>query len=122
MNLFGKEEKKFKDIHPLEKRREEARKIKEKYPDRIPVIIERARGSDVPDIDKKKYLVPKDLTVAGLLSVIRKRIRLRPEQSLFIHVNNRLPSTSDLIEGIYQENKEECGFLYVVYSGENTFG
>ena len=31
--------------------------MREKYPDRIPVIVERAAGSDIPDIDKKKYLV-----------------------------------------------------------------
>lgn len=41
-----------------EKRKEVAEKIRSKYPDRIPVIVEKAPKSDAPDIDKKKYLVP----------------------------------------------------------------
>ena len=36
--------------------------MREKYADRIPVIVEKAAGGDIPDIDKKKYLVPTDLT------------------------------------------------------------
>jgi GABA(A) receptor-associated protein len=36
--------------------------MREKYQDRIPVIVEKASGGDIPDIDKKKYLVPTDLT------------------------------------------------------------
>jgi len=46
--------KSFKEEHPLEKRREVAERILAKYPDRIPVIVEKAPKSDAPDIDKKK--------------------------------------------------------------------
>jgi GABA(A) receptor-associated protein len=45
-----------------EKRKAEAEKIRKKYDDRIPVIVERAKNADIADIDKKKYLVPGDLT------------------------------------------------------------
>jgi len=38
----------------LEKRQAEATRIRDKYPDRIPVIVEKAEKSDIPDIDKKK--------------------------------------------------------------------
>ncbi|CAD5316050.1 unnamed protein product [Arabidopsis thaliana] len=44
----------FKLEHPLERRQIESSRIREKYPDRIPVIVERAERSDVPNIDKKK--------------------------------------------------------------------
>ncbi|CAH2035004.1 unnamed protein product [Thlaspi arvense] len=37
-----------------ETRQAEASRIREKYPDRIPVIVEKAEKSDVPVIDKKK--------------------------------------------------------------------
>ncbi|KAJ0570299.1 putative autophagy protein Atg8 ubiquitin [Helianthus annuus] len=43
----------FKQEHDLEKRRAEATRIREKYPDRIPVIVEKGERSDVPTIDKK---------------------------------------------------------------------
>ncbi|KAA3462778.1 autophagy-related protein 8i [Gossypium australe] len=40
-----------------ERMQAEAARIREKYPDRIPVIVERADKSDMPDIDKKKSVI-----------------------------------------------------------------
>eukprot|EP00244_Chara_vulgaris_P003795 TRINITY_DN1714_c0_g1_i1.p1 TRINITY_DN1714_c0_g1~~TRINITY_DN1714_c0_g1_i1.p1 ORF type:complete len:129 (-),score=31.66 TRINITY_DN1714_c0_g1_i1:34-420(-) len=112
----------FKQEHALEKRQAEAARIREKYPDRIPVIVEKAEKSDIPDIDKKKYLVPADLTVGQFVYVIRKRIKLSPEKAIFIFVENVLPPTAALMSSIYEDHKDEDGFLYITYSGENTFG
>ncbi|TYG36981.1 hypothetical protein ES288_D13G106100v1 [Gossypium darwinii] len=112
----------FKLEHPLERRQAEAARIREKYPDRIPVIVERAEKTDVPEIDKKKYLVPADLTVGQFVYVVRKRIKLSPEKAIFIFVKNILPPTAAMLSAIYEENKDEDGFLYMTYSGENTFG
>ena len=112
----------FKNEHPFEKRSAEARRIRSKYPDRIPVICERAERSDIPDIDKKKYLVPADLTVGQFVYVIRKRIKMSSEKAIFIFINSVLPPTAALMSSIYEEQKDEDGFLYITYSGENTFG
>jgi len=112
----------FKSQHPLEKRKAEAERIRLKYPDRIPVISEKAEKSDIPDIDKKKYLVPADLTMGQFVYVIRKRIKLPADQAIFIFVNNTLPPAAALMSQVYQEHKDVDGFLYVVYSGESTFG
>eukprot|EP01138_Halocafeteria_seosinensis_P014708 gb/GECG01015014.1/.p1 GENE.gb/GECG01015014.1/~~gb/GECG01015014.1/.p1 ORF type:complete len:103 (+),score=8.86 gb/GECG01015014.1/:1-309(+) len=84
----------------------------QKFPDRIPVICEKAARSDIADIDKNKvshpkrryqtscfdvcllqYLVPSDLTVGQFVYVIRKRIRIPPEKAIFVFVNNTLPPT-----------------------------
>ncbi|OAY63500.1 Autophagy-related protein 8C [Ananas comosus] len=107
----------FKVEHPLE-----AARIREKYPDRIPVIVEKAERSDIPDIDKKKYLVPADLTVGQFVYVVRKRIKLSAEKAIFIFVKDTLPPTAAIMSAIYEEHKDEDGFLYMTYSGENTFG
>ncbi|KAG1703014.1 ubiquitin-like protein atg8 [Phytophthora oleae] len=112
----------FKKEHAFEKRQAEAQRIRSKYPDRIPVICEKADRSDIPDIDKKKYLVPADLTVGQFVYVIRKRIKLSPEKAIFIFINNVLPPTAALMSNIYEEQKDVDGFLYITYSGENTFG
>jgi GABA(A) receptor-associated protein len=117
-----KYESKFRQKYDLKKRKSEADRIKMKYPNRIPIICEKNYNSDVPDIDKNKYLVPSDLTVGQFLYVIRKRIKLEPEKSLFLFINNTIPSTSQLMTKIYQDQVNEDGFLYVVYSSENTFG
>eukprot|EP00163_Fabomonas_tropica_P010225 TRINITY_DN2030_c0_g2_i1.p2 TRINITY_DN2030_c0_g2~~TRINITY_DN2030_c0_g2_i1.p2 ORF type:complete len:125 (+),score=44.04 TRINITY_DN2030_c0_g2_i1:292-666(+) len=112
----------FKTEHDFEKRQAESQRIRSKYPDRIPVICEKAEKSDIPDIDKKKYLVPADLTVGQFVYVIRKRIKLSPEKAIFIFVKNVLPATASLMSTVYEEHKDEDGFLYITYSGENTFG
>jgi|GEM_PF-1250603 len=112
----------FKKEHPFEKREQEAKRIREKYPDRIPVICEKDARSDIPDIDKKKYLVPQDLTVGQFVYVIRKRIKVKPEKAIYIFINNVLPPTAALMSSIYENQKDQDGFLYITYSGENTFG
>jgi len=114
---------KFQNEHSVEKRTAEAKRIRSKYPDRIPVICERAaKETSLPDIDKKKYLVPADLTVGQFIYVVRKRIRLAPEKAIFMFCNNVLPTTTEIMSKVYSQHKAEDGFLYVTYSGESTFG
>ena len=48
----------FKEQNSLEKRKKESNHLRKKYPDRVPVIIEKMEQSNVPQIDKNKYLVP----------------------------------------------------------------
>ncbi|KAK2965390.1 hypothetical protein RJ640_001467 [Escallonia rubra] len=43
-------------VSPVERRQAESSRIREKYPERVPVIVEKAERSDIPDIDKKKVL------------------------------------------------------------------
>ena len=91
----------------------EAERIRQKYADRIPVICEKVEKSDIATIDKKKYLVPSDLTVGQFVYVIRKRIKLSPEKAIFIFVDEVLPPTAALMSSIYEEHKDEDGFLYI---------
>ena len=113
---------KFKNEHTVEQRKAEAERIRAKYPDRIPVICEKTEKSNVQDIDKKKYLVPADLTCGQFVYVIRKRLKLPAEQAIFLFVNGVIPPTAALMSTVHEEHKDVDGFLYVSYSGENTFG
>jgi GABA(A) receptor-associated protein len=112
----------FKTRYPLEKRKEEADRIRLKYPDRIPVIAERVENSNIQDIDKHKYLIPGGLTVGQFMFVLRKRIKLPPESAIFIFINNTLPTSTSLMSHVYKQHVDGDGFLYVMYSGESTFG
>ena len=115
---------KFKDNHTLGARREEANRIINKYPERIPIICEKydKNNVSVPILDKTKYLVPVDLTVGQFMFVLRKRMKLPSEQAIFLFVNGIIPSSNTLVHELYQQHKDVDGFLYVGYSGENTFG
>lgn len=107
------------------------------YPDKIPVIVERLNTSEptIKELKNKKYLVPPDMTIGQFLfTIIRPRIELRVEQALFCFVTERkqnifnstfhftIPPASSLISIVYKIHKDEDGFLYLHYSGENTFG
>jgi GABA(A) receptor-associated protein len=114
-------ESSYKARHSLEVRKVEAKNIRERYPDRIPVIVEKS-GRNVPQIDKTKFLVPMDLTVGQFVYTIRRRLALPPETAMFIFCGNSLPNTSSLMSEIYEQYADECGFLFLSYSGENIFG
>jgi len=113
---------KFKEEHTLEHRTSEASKIRSKYPERIPVIVEKEPKSPITTIDKRKFLVPSDISVAQFMWIIRKRIQLPPEKAIFLFVGKVLPQSSAAMGQVYEEHKDEDGFLYIAYSGENTFG
>lgn len=114
----------FKDLHSYEDRLNESQRIREKFPGRIPVIVERSGNSGVAigTIDKNKFLVPGDLTVSQFVFIIRKRLSMPSEQALFVFVDDTLPTTGTLLRELYVMFKDHDGFLYMKYSGENTFG
>ena len=114
----------YKEIIPYKNRKDECDRIRSKYPDRIPVIVERSTNCrELNEIDKKKFLIPADLTVGQFVYVIRRRITLAPEKALFVYINNNtLPATSELLSVVWKNYKDKDGYLYIKYSGENTFG
>ena len=115
----------YKSRVPFENRKQESEKIKEQYNDRLPVIVEKSPtgGKNLPEIDKKKYLVPEDLTVAQFLYVVRKRFKIDSTQAIFLFCNNNtLPVTSNSMKSLYDEQKDDDGFLYMYYCAESTFG
>ena len=140
-----------KEESDLASRKANSAAILAKHPTRIPVIVEKREGDkSLSDIDKKKFLVPNDLTIGQFVYVIRKRINLAPEQAIFLFVNSGVlpPSVAALqqvalsgpaalpssvrflcahrwprpLPQVYDQYKDEDGFLYMLYSGENTFG
>lgn len=97
--------------------------MRTKFPTCVPIIVERSSArSGVPTIDKNKFLVPGDLTVGQFMHVLRKRMTLKPEVALFVFVDDTLPSSSALMSEVYKFHKSDDDFLYVVYTGEATFG
>jgi GABA(A) receptor-associated protein len=113
---------KFTNNLSLEERKKECEKIKAKHPDRIPTIIVRHRGSKFAELESSKFLIPKDLTVGHFIYVLRTKIKLRPEQAIFVFVNGILPPNTALVSQIHEKHQSEDGFLYLTITSENTFG
>ncbi|CAL1295777.1 unnamed protein product, partial [Larinioides sclopetarius] len=105
-------------------RKEEVENIRTKFPTKIPVIVERYhKESQLPLLDKTKFLVPQELTVSQFLTIIRNRMHLGANQAFYLLINNRsIASMSKTVAEVYLESKDEDGFLYVTYASQEMFG
>lgn len=102
-------------------------KLFERYPDRIPVIVDRPPASfmshrSIPPIDKHKFLVPNNLVMGRFVHEIRTHIKIDSQQSLFLFADGILVPNSEPISQVYSRHKDPDGFLYITYATENTFG
>jgi GABA(A) receptor-associated protein len=114
----------------------ESDRIKLKYPDRVPVIVDFDKNFVGSEHFKTKYLVPRDMTCSQFQYVLKKRMLcpassdlrsgesdLRPDEAMFMFINKRdIPIASSLMGDVYEKNKRECGFLYISVVKENVFG
>ena len=112
----------FKKQFPLYQRLQESKKVLNNYPDKVPVICEKASGLQNCAIKKRKYLVSRDLTIGQFIFIIRNNIQMTKDMGMFLFTNGIIPSSSDTMEYIYNKFKENDGFLYINYAFENTFG
>ena len=121
MNLLINSSKFHKEF-TFEKRKEESNRVLMKYPNRVPVIVQLLKNSTLSNINKIKYLVPIDLTMGQFIYVVRKRIAIKEEQSIFLYINNKIIQSSSLFSQLHKEQKEPDGFLYVYITSESVFG
>jgi GABA(A) receptor-associated protein len=113
----------YQQKHDFETRSTESRRIRTRYPDRIPIIMEKHKSvQNLASMTQTKFLVPESITVSELLYILRKRIKLEAQEALFLFINETMPNSSDIIKTIYERYAHEDGFLYITYSTENTFG
>ena len=111
----------FRKRFTLSERRQEYDRIERHRAHKIPVVVE-CGSSSTPQIDKEKFLLPLDLTIAQFAFVIRRRIALDAGMGLFLLINNKLCKASSTMSELYVNNRSEDGFMYVTYTVENTFG
>jgi GABA(A) receptor-associated protein len=96
--------------------------IKEKYPHYIPIIV-RAKDDKI-FLKKQKFLVGGDITVGQFMSILRKKLdNLKPQEAVFLFVNNTIPPTSSFLMSIYSTSKDQdTDMLFMTVCKENTFG
>jgi hypothetical protein len=87
-------------------------------PKAVSVIIEKASFSTVslPRIYNSNYIhsiMDHSLSVTKMIQIINSNIS--NEEELSLYVNGRLLQDDEILRNIYDSNKEEDGFLYVVY-------
>uniref|UniRef100_A0A8C2X2R3 Microtubule-associated protein 1 light chain 3 gamma, like n=1 Tax=Cyclopterus lumpus TaxID=8103 RepID=A0A8C2X2R3_CYCLU len=109
----------FKQRKCLETRKDEVCTIRTKFPNKLPVIVERyIREKTLPLLDKTKFLVPFDLSIP-----FRNKISLESTQALFLLVAEKSMSCmSSSMREVYSHHSDTDGFLYITYASQEVFG
>jgi GABA(A) receptor-associated protein len=114
-----------------------SQKFRQTYPNRIPVIVDRGNKS-TPLLVNNKFIIPLEMqeivsgeaisritTVAHFMQILRKYIpELTSEKAIFLFIAGRdvIPQMTQSMSQLYEEYREKCGFLYITYVFESTFG
>uniref|UniRef100_A0A3Q3EDW9 Microtubule-associated protein 1 light chain 3 gamma, like n=1 Tax=Labrus bergylta TaxID=56723 RepID=A0A3Q3EDW9_9LABR len=108
----------------LETRKDEVCSIRSKFPNKLPVIVERyIREKALPLLDKTKFLVPFELTLGQFLCLLRNKIALDSTQALFLLVAEKSMSCMSSSMGeVYSHHSDTDGFLYITYASQDMFG
>lgn len=104
------------------KRYAESSRLKQKYPDRIPVILKTSDSKPKLTLKKAKFLVPMDLTISQFIYVARRYVNegISPEEAVFI-----FDDQNNLLTGTYLISKvirNSDGFTYLTLSKDTVFG
>ncbi|CAD8193398.1 unnamed protein product [Paramecium octaurelia] len=114
----------YKDSHTLEDRKKRVQEQLAKYPEMIPIIVEKIPGCKLPQLQKVKFLVNSSFSFNEFKNTIKKKLNLDEKTStLFMYCGKNLMNEHDKLKNIYDQYKDpEDGFLYLHYADAETFG
>ena len=114
---------KYKIAMTFEERKAEYNKVIQHNPGKIGIICEKDPKSQIPNIDKTKYLINEEFNLTQFTKIIRKKLNIDEKEALFFLVNGKVSLTGDLtMSEIYKKYKDEDGFLYIAYASEQVWG
>ena len=111
----------------FEKRQAEWNKVLQKYPDKVPVLVEirsdSKREAKLPQLDKTSFLLPQDLSCHQFQYLLRKRMKLHEKDALFLMIDSNSMSKGDQLMGdVYTKKKDKDGYLYITVTNESISG
>ena len=116
MNVFEK----FKKA-PLESRKKQAQQLIQKNNGRIPMLVQSNKSISF-SLQKSKFLANRSMNVREFLLKVRKRSNVAEDKGIFFYCNNKLLTPQLKLGDIYDQYKDEDGFLYLTLSEMSTMG
>ncbi|MCQ2819123.1 MAG: hypothetical protein MJ252_17815 [archaeon] len=92
--------------------------------ERVPLVCEADPKSRLNIYGKTHFIVPYEMTVSQFTQILRKKIKIDSETSLFLTINGKISLTgNDMMFEIYNKYKDpEDNLLYIMYSTELIWG
>ena len=124
----------FKNNSNFNSRLNTTTKIKEKYPEKVPIYVSFDKNIEIAEpIEEQynRYIVTSTLSLIQFIAIVRKKIKVASNEALtfFIEIykNDKLKETvlvpaSTTISEVYGKYKDTDGFLYIRAVKENVFG
>eukprot|EP00092_Neocalanus_flemingeri_P099904 GFUD01127520.1.p1 GENE.GFUD01127520.1~~GFUD01127520.1.p1 ORF type:complete len:165 (+),score=36.54 GFUD01127520.1:66-497(+) len=124
INMSKRNKKSYRQRLELEDRRKECAESRMRYPTKILLVIEKHRAEkSLEEIDKIKWLVPQEMTLLQLSSVLKQRLKCPQHQQLFLTINGReFPPLLSPLASLHSQFCDEDGFLYLSYSSQECYG
>mmetsp|Transcript_22125 Transcript_22125/g.40673 ORF Transcript_22125/g.40673 Transcript_22125/m.40673 type:complete len:109 (-) Transcript_22125:195-521(-) len=99
-------------------------RFKTRHPGKVPVICEKSSLSYLPDLAKKKFLLPEGMVITEFRYIVCRELFLvaSTEQTVYLFVGNMVPKTNVLMSELHEKHHASDGILYIRYSEENTLG
>ncbi len=95
----------------LEERKQYSADLMKENPSRVPIIVSSQNGK--LKLKKHEFLVPKQLKVIHFTATLRRSINLDPENAIYLYIKNHMLKQDRFISEIYDQYKDEDGFLYI---------
>ena len=84
-------------------------------------------GVEIKEIDLTNIIPAVSTTSTGFAGFfnwgpVGQRINISSDDAIYLYINDTIPNSSYTLSNIYSQSKDEDGFLYITYAGENAFG
>ena len=112
-------------MKPLEERKNRFRECLAKYPDHLMIIVEAAKGSQLPPLANPKLLAKRSITVNQFIQLLRKSMQKISEDktiNLFSMQQKSILKANDKIGDVYEKSADDDGFLYLYYADLSALG
>lgn len=109
---------------PLDERKEKLEKLISKNPNKIPIIFEKHKDSRLKiEAEDAKFISTKNIKLGEFTKQLRDMWKLKEDTTLFFSCGSKAVLKPDVLIGdLYEQNKEEDGYLYIQYREVETFG
>lgn len=95
----------------LEDRRNYSSELMKENPLRVPILVSSENGK--LKLKTQEFLVPKQLKIIHFTATLRRSMNLDPENAIYLYIQNHMIKQDRFIAEIYEQYKEEDGFLYI---------